>query len=177
MALAFVGLETKRSAQGRGRWLWRVRPVLLATLIAPLLLVVGSLQVATHPASPAFVPRDQAAVFECLAEQGLNGEVALAAYATSNALPAWAPLRVVAGIGTLSAQAGSLQHEVAAFYDQDTSEEERAEILNRYGIKVILWGPQERELGEFDPRTGQYLELFCSQGEYQAFRVVTPTLQ
>jgi len=173
-ALAFVGLETSRTSQGHGRWLWRARPVLLATLIAPLLLVAGSLQVATHPAPPAFVPSDQAAVFECLAEQGLDGEVALAAYATSNALPAWAPLRVVAGIGTLSAQADQLQHEVAAFYDRNTADEERVGILNRYEIRVVLWGPQERELGVFNPHTWLQLEPFCSQGEYQAFRVAAP---
>lgn len=177
MALTFVGLETNRSAQGCGRWLWRARPVLLATLIAPLLLMAGSFQVAMHPAPPAFVPRDQAAVFECLAEQGLDGEVALAAYATSNALPAWAPLRVVAGIGTLSAQAGQLQHEVAAFYHQDTTDEERVGILNRYGIRVVLWGPQERELGEFNPHTWRRLDLLCNQGEYQSFRVTAPNLQ
>ncbi len=174
MALAFVGLETSRTAQGRVRWLWRAWPVLLATLIAPLLLMAGSFQVAMHPAPPAFVPRDQAAVFECLAEQGMDGAVALAAYATSNALPAWTPLRVVAGIGTLSAQADQLHLETAAFYHQDTTEEERAEFLNRYGIQVVLWGPPERELGAFNPHTGQQLELLCSQGEYQAFRVAAP---
>ncbi len=176
-ALAFVGLEASRTSQGRGRWLWRVRPVLLTTLIAPLLLLAGSFQVAMHPAPPAFVPRDQAAVFECLAEQELRGEVALAAYATSNALPAWAPLRVVVGIGTLSVQADELQHKVAVFYDQDTTDEERAGILQSYDIRVVLWGPQERELGEFNPHNWRQLEALCSQGKYWSFRVVAPNLQ
>jgi hypothetical protein len=98
--------------------------------------------------------------------------VVLTAYDTGNALPAWAPLRVVIGHGPESANLGELSQQVDAFYSLGGTDATRLEFIAQLGVRYVFWGPAEHELGDWDPNQAAYLKPLHRAGEYAVFEVV-----
>ncbi len=149
-----------------------------ATLLlfpSTLFLLVGGAGVAAQPALPAFRPVEEISAFETLASASLPGEVVLAAYDTGNALPAWTSLRVVIGHGPESADLAELRPLVEGFYQTGTSDEQRLSLLQRFHVRYVFWGPEERLLGDWDPAQAGYLESLARAGGYQVFKVIQPS--
>jgi hypothetical protein len=46
---------------------------------------------------------------------------------------------------------------VTRFFKNDMSDTERQEILRKYGIKLVFWGPAEEKIGDFRPSNTDYL--------------------
>jgi len=168
VVLAIVGIEAFAKERAG-----LVRAV-LAALVLPtsLLLWVGGFQAAWSPAEPVFRPSEELAAFEQLATVAEEGEVVLAAYSTGNALPAWAPLRVVAGLGTESIGWPGLEMRIAGFYQSGTGDAERLALLSEFGVSYVFWGPEERALGDWWPASADYLRSVVEVGEYAVFEVL-----
>jgi hypothetical protein len=130
-----------------------------------LLLLAGGLMTAARPSEPVFQPAAQVSAFRFLAEHARPAEVVLAAYETGNALPAWAPLRVVIGHGPESVGLAELQPRVAAFFRIGSSDSERLTFLQEMDVKYIFWGPAERALGDWRPANAPYLRLVFQEEE------------
>lgn len=137
VALALRYVEGLRLASQR-------RGLLLFALAVPstALLWLGAVNTALHPAMPAFRPTDEAAWFETLRLQ--QDAIVLAAYDTGNALPAWAPVRVVIGHGPETVGLGELEQEVFEFYSEGTPDAERQAIMQNHHAEYVAWGPAER---------------------------------
>src|SRR5690606_21522996 len=123
----------------RGLWL-----LILTAAPSTLLLWGGALQVAAQPAMPACRPADEAALFQTL--RGQPGATVLAAYAGGNALPAWAPVRVVIGHGPETVGLEALEAQVRAFYQGEGTALERQAFLRQHAIAFVMWGPAEQQL-------------------------------
>ena len=93
----------------------------------------------------------------------------MASFETSNALPAWAPLRVVIGHGPESVGLADIQPRVQAFYTSAASDEERKQILKEQNVRYVFWGPLERQLGMWDPGVASYLRQVYEAGGFQIF--------
>jgi len=150
---------------------------LTTTLLFPstLLLLSGGLMAAAHPAQPIFQPLNEVTLFETLDTQARPGEIVLSDFQSGNALPAWAPLRVVIGHGPESANLASLQPRVKAFYQVQTSDAERLKFLQTYHVRYVFWGPDERSLGAWNPQDAAYLSLVLQAGEYEVYEVLADT--
>ena len=151
----------------------------LITLLAfptTLLLFAGGVLAALHPSLPVFQPASEAATFDSLASPSKAsmgfGPVVMSAYDTGNALPAWAPVRVVIGHGPESADLAELLPQVSAFYSQAITDSARMEMIRRLDIHFVLWGPGERALGDWDPRQAPYLHLIEENGDYAVLEVL-----
>ena len=82
------------------RWARGLKYAVGALALVPFGVVLAMLlQAALQPRPPVFLPRGETTAFQALAAQATSGDGVLAAYATGNALPAWAPVRVIAGLG------------------------------------------------------------------------------
>ena len=174
VALALVALEA---------WLEHpfIRPLwqkILVTLpfvfcfLTPLLLLAGGIQAASSRSEPVFRPASETRLFEKLAEHSKLGSVILSAYQTGNALPAWAPVRVVIGHGPESLHRYEIQQEVEAFYTHATPDEQRQDLIDRFDVHYVWWGPHERLLGSWNPVQAEYLKLVGEEGDYMLFEVV-----
>ncbi len=168
--LAALGLA------GRMRSTQRALATLLLIISLPsaLVLLGGGISMAISPGQPVFLPADQVEVIERLGERAEAGDVALASYATSNAIPAWAPLGVVAGHGPESANLELVLPRVEAFFDASTSESERAALLDEFGVDYVVWGPEERSLGSWRPEVSDLVRGVIKEGEHEVFEVITP---
>jgi hypothetical protein len=151
----------------------RTAAVLLGVTIIPaLILVVGGVMQTMKPGEPIFQPVERVSAYEFLKDYAEPDEVVLAAYATSNALPAWAPLRVVAGHGPESIGLQALSPSIERFFQGEADDEERITLLKNQKVRYIIWGPEEMDLSEsrsFNPAAAGYLSHIYTQGSYQIY--------
>lgn len=141
LVLAAMYLSTWEPS--RVRWArWTLSGLLLPTT---LLLVLGSVGVALRRQPPVFLPGDKVAAFRWLAEHAESGEVVLTDFASGNALPAWAPVRVVIGHGPESVGLEDLEPQVEAFLSGGLSTEEAWDLLARFQVRYVLAGPPAGE--------------------------------
>lgn len=125
---------------------------------------------AWHAGQPAFRPTAQVQLFDYLQGKASPGAVVLGAFDTCNALPAWAPVRVLVGHGPESIQKSELEPQIAAFYGSQTSDEQRKALIERFDIAYVFWGPAERTLGDWQPASSGYLRLVGQQGDYWLYQ-------
>ncbi|QYK50523.1 MAG: hypothetical protein KF701_08995 [Anaerolineales bacterium] len=163
VALALRGLEGLPAPRQR-------RSLLLFMLAVPstLLLWLGAMQTALNPAMPAFRAVDEVTWFETLREQ--QDAIVLAAYDTGNALPAWAPVRVVIGHGPETVGLNGLEQDVFAFYFRDTPDEQRKAILQAHGVDFVAWGPAERLNSGTASFADDFLRPYSVIGAYEFLR-------
>jgi len=124
-------------------------------------------------ARPPLVFRDvgEIAALDWLAGRVRPDDVVLAAYETGNYLPARVGARVFLGHGLETVDAAEKEALVTRFFDATTDDIWRQRLLARYGVDVVFWGPAERALGAFDPRTASCLrQVYAGQG-YAIFAV------
>lgn len=166
VALALRGIEGLPLAARRRAW-----PLLALAIPSTLLLWLGSLGVALQPGLPAFRPAYEVALFEHLRQR--PGARVLAAYAGSNALPAWAPVRVVIGHGPETIGLEQLEQEVLTFYRRDTPDVQRLAWLHAQDIDYVIWGPAERVHSRgWQPGETWYLHPEAVFGLYWLYRVL-----
>jgi len=135
-----------------------------------LLLVAGGIGSALSPHQPLFLPRDQVVAFELLSEYEVPGDVVLSGFDTGNALPAYAPVRVVIGHGPESVGLELLRPRVAEFYGPMSPQARRA-FLAEFNVAFVFWGPEERKLGKWRPGQESFLSLAVDVGGFQVYRV------
>ena len=160
-------VKNKLSPIRNPRELWLFSLAFPSTLI----LLLGSWQAAQNVELPVFRSDTETHAFVELGLIAQPGDVVLGSYQTSNALPAWAPLRVVAGHGPESVDLEHLLPKIQSVYQGRTSEDTRLEFLQKYGVKYIFWGPIESSLGSWEPTGEPYLDLVVNLGEYRIYRV------
>jgi hypothetical protein len=111
-------------------------------------------------------------LFEYLQAQAPPGAAVLAAYETSNPMPAWAPVRVLIGHGPESIHLAELKPQVEAFYTFGMTDQQRLELIRRFDVRYVFWGPAERALGDWSPSQAAYLQQVYQSGAYQLFQVI-----
>ena len=171
LAMASLELtENQPAAYSPRRRDWRWAPLWLA-FPSTLFLLAGGMLAAWKPSQPVFRPTAQVEVFSFLAANASREAVILAAFDTSNALPAWAPVRVLAGHGPESIHKSEIEPQIASFFDPRTDDNQRRALLERFGVAYVFWGPAERKLGDWAPASASYLSLVREQGDYALFQV------
>lgn len=167
------------AAFDRGAWAKRRRELWLFAMAFPstLILLLGAWQTSLTPIQPVFRPADEVAAFEQLRSIAPEDAVVLSAFQTGNALPAWAPLRVVLGHGSETPDAERLAERVRDFYRGRTADDPRRELLVKYQVDYVFWGPEEQLLGSWEPMDVAFLEQVVSIGEYQIYRVLPEAIK
>ncbi len=140
------------------------------SFISTITLFAGGLLTVQAKTSPLYQDADEVAMFDILEKSGEPGCLVVSSFSTGNALPAWAPMRVVIGHGPESAGLAVLQEQVKKFYNPQADDFWRREWLAQQGACYVFWGPAEQALGSWDPRQADYLDFMSQQGEYWLFK-------
>ncbi|MEM5775079.1 MAG: hypothetical protein AAGU05_08785 [Anaerolineaceae bacterium] len=141
------------------------------SLLTPVIILAGAFQAIRTPGQPIYQPEEQVIAFEYLGASAPAGSVVLAAYETSNALPAWAAVRVVAGLGPESVYFDSAVGDVNLFFSGNLSGESQTEMLRKYSVDYVFYGPQERRLGDWNPADSTYLQKVYERDGYAIYTV------
>jgi hypothetical protein len=152
-------------------WSKRLPLVFSLSFLSTLILLSGGSLVTLKPAVPIFRPADEIKAFGALSYKVTPGQVVLAAYDTSNALPAWVPVRTLIGHGPESIQLAQIRPEVERFYQSSTSDEERIKLIQQFHIDYVFDGPTEQALGDWKPESFSPLSLIYQQGAWKIYQV------
>jgi len=171
---AFDGARKKGVQKVRdSRELWLFSLALPSTLI----LFLGSLQAAQNVQPPVFRPDAEVSAFDQLRQIAAVGDVVLTSYETGNVLPAWVPIRVVAGHGPESVGLERLLPRIQAIYQGRTTDDTRLEFFQRYRVDYVFWGPNEQRFGSWIPGEEDYLEKVIDVVGYEVYRVSEEAIQ
>ena len=137
-----------------------------------LILLIGSISAARIQSRPIFRPVSEIQAFEYLTKNVLTKAVVLSSYDSGNNLPAWANHRVVLGHGPETRNRYEVENEILLFFSPEASDDFRDEIINKYNVNYIFWGPSERELGEWDPSRTEFLLETYNKNEFSIYRTL-----
>jgi len=165
--LANLFLESRQAiSRQQDYWRWLAGLIFPLAIPSSLLLILGGYQNVIFPNPPIFVPQRHAIGYEALNQiEDARDAMVLASYETSNELPAYAFVRVLSGHGPESPFGDVLSEEVRAFYQAQTAVGFRQDFLQRYGIQYVIWGDNERKLGNWQPLFEPYLiQVYENEG-------------
>ena len=137
-----------------------------------LFLLIGSISAARIQSRPIFRPNSEIQAFEYLAENVQIEAIILSSYDSGNNLPAWANHRVVLGLGPETSNRYEVEDEILLFFSPETNDDFRDNIINKYNVDYIFWGPSERELGDWNPIGTEFLQETYNKDGYAIYRTL-----
>jgi hypothetical protein len=152
------------------RWL----PVAYVALVSlsNLLLVAGNLGPISRRDIPIYHPSAEATALAWLADHSQPDEIVLASFEVGNVVPALTDLRVFAGHGPETLHNVEKKDAIHRFFQPETDDQWRQSLLRDYALDYVFYGPQEREVGDWDPATAPYLRpIYAGQG-YTIYQVI-----
>jgi hypothetical protein len=169
VALAMIGLMSLNE-----KWPgWKINlssyTLTVISLFSTTFILTAGILAILKPGLPVLRPSEEVMAFENLSKIANRDDVILSSYETGNALPAWVNVRVVIGHGPESANLEVLRSQVANFYQQPNNLAEIMIFLRTNHIHFVFWGPEERELGEWNPVYANFLTLVYHSKNYAIF--------
>jgi len=142
-----------------------------SSFLATLLLFSGSINAGLSPNSQSFISSDEVTAFRALPLNSTSKSVVLASFDTSNALPAWANFETLTGHGPESINFNVINPKVEQFFVNATSDQDRLDLIHTFNIAYVIWGPNEKKLGHWDPNNANFLSKIYENAEYSVFKV------
>ena len=145
-----------------------------AGFLATIIFFTGALFTVMSPSSPLFIPKAETDAFQYLGRVVAKSDVLLADFRISNELPAWIPVRVIVGLGPESIQAASLTPRIDDFFSSTGADEARQALLSEFGVKFVVFGPDEQKVQNWQPDQSTFLKLAYQNASYKVYRVNNP---
>ncbi len=177
--LAGVGLAEGLLPQPEGdrpaRWRWLALALVPALMAMSNLYMTTGLTMAAAMRPPAmFWDAGLLAGVDWLGQSSTWDETVLSSFEVGSLIPARIGHRVVLGHGIETKDPEEKQRATDRFFAAATSDDERRELLTRYGIAYIFYSPFERKLGDFDPAQADYLTQVYTNPNVSIYRVTPP---
>ncbi|MBN1811549.1 MAG: hypothetical protein JXA14_06920 [Anaerolineae bacterium] len=167
------GLLPLCSRRMRIRWCWLGMALIVALAPMSNLYLTASLTWAATADEPSmFRSADLLAAVDWLGENSAWEETVLSGFNTGNLIPARIGHRVVLGHWMETVDYAEKRAAVARFYEAQTSDAQRQELLEMWGVAYVFHGAEERALGDFDPAATSWLEPAFRSGEVAVYRVL-----
>lgn len=167
IVLAFYALDTQEEVKR----FYQKPTLFLIGFLSTFFIWVGGVTSVLNPTEPLFRPAAEIAFFEKIGEHVDKDSLLLASFKTSNALPAWVSARVLIGHGPESINLENIRPQVQSFY-AGCSPETNQEFIQEFGINYVIWGADERLLGDWHPQEAKYLSLILEFEGYHLFEVI-----
>ena len=153
--------------------LWRINEIVAVLSVLPAcILILGGVTAVMNISTPLYRPALEVEAFDWLRENGKPEAIVLAAYETSNPLPAWTPQRCLVGHGPESVNLDEMNVHVKVFFSDSGTDEARRDLISEFDIAYVVWGPDEKALGDWKPGSAAYLISEFMNSEYEVFRVL-----
>ena len=150
--------------------------LILVIALTNVLLWFGSIATIAARIEPVFRPGWEMSAARWFQSTPAS-PVVLASYDTGNLLPACALVRSFTGHGSETVNSEEKTSLVAQFFRTETSDAWRAELLSRYSVDYVYYGPREKRLGAIDLKRLPYLTPVYDNGQVQILRVDTSALR
>jgi uncharacterized membrane protein len=121
---------------------------------------------------PLFRPESEFEAMTWLQEHTEPGDVVLAGYRTGSYLPFGSGATVIVGNRYESGNFDQKRQEAARFYEEETTDEWRQQLLADNQVRYVFVGPEERRLGAVNPFGEGYLRSAYDNGEVVIYLVL-----
>ena len=173
-AFRWLAARPRYSAAGLER-LAIVAFLVFMSLSNVYILASTSVTAALQQPYPLFRSRAEMDAVSWLRANTIRNQIVLGAYETGNYVAAHAGNRVVLGHWAETVDWQTKFDEVTAFYRAATGDARRCDLLARYRVNYVWFGPRERELDGFEPMQSSCLQLLFANSEVEVFRVLGQT--
>jgi hypothetical protein len=146
--------------------------LLAATFPSNSFLLASAGLVAWQHQPPFFYLRAENAAIDWLGAHTRWTDTVLAAFPVGNYIPARIGHRVFWGHWIETVDYEGKKQLAEAFFQAETDDAVRRELLQTWGIAYLFYGPQERALGDFNPEDKPYLMKTFSNSKVSIYRVV-----
>jgi hypothetical protein len=167
VVLAMIYIEEKFSSH---RWI--IRSWSAAAFLASLLFFTGAVFTAAKPADPLFSAASEIEAFNALKQTVVKNDVVLSSFDISNDLPAWLPVRTIVGHGPESINASILTPQVEKFFKDSTPDNDRLTLIDEFGIKYIILGPDDQTSTSWNPQQSDFTQLIYQNSNYKIFQIL-----
>ena len=169
-----AALRLPQALQGRPAVLAAAGLTIVVCCLSGVNLVLSYCHEAARIEDPTYLPEDEVAAIEWMDREVPREALVLSAYPTGNYIPRLSGQRVFLGEDKLTEAAPSRTDDVAGFFQPQWSDQERLDLLRRFGVNYVFHGPAERRVGDYDPSGAPFLQTVHTVGSVQIYRVVDP---
>lgn len=120
---------------------------------------------------PYYLYRDEVAAMEWLAEHAPADAIVLSSLDTGQYLPALSGRRAFLAHWAQTVDFFQKREMVKLYFSETTLEDQRIEITQRYNIRYVFYGEQERALGSYDLGGSPYLQKVFSSRKVSVYKV------
>ncbi len=120
---------------------------------------------------PYYLHRDEVAALEWLEANTSPDDVVLSGLEVGQYIPSVSGNRAFLAHWTMTARFYDKQDRVAAFFNPSTPDEQRRDTLCRFGVRYVLYGVKERELGALPAEQLPYLQPVFRMPQATLYRV------
>jgi len=156
------------------RWItsrFMLELVLTLAILSNIVLVTAHIRGCVTRDEGLFHPADRLAAIHWLERHTAPADTVLASLESGRFIPALSGHRTFIGHWCETTDFDTKARELATFFDFATSDGWRRSFLERYNIAFLLYGPEEKALGGFDPEGAPYFAECYRQGRYAVYRV------
>lgn len=171
-ATGFIWLVEHTAAPKRWSRLLTLSLWLVMSLTNILLLGVSLLTLPQRP-TQLFLTGAEVEAARWLAGH-THAEVVLAAYETGNFLPTQATVRVFVGHGPETVNSDQKRDQARQFFTGAVDESWRVDLLRRFNIAYVFYGPNEKAAGDFDPAAAPYLTEIYGNSTVKIYKTRLP---
>lgn len=145
--------------------------VISLSSIAPVLVMMVMSIGVLKPAEPVYRHTDEITMVYALEKHVSPGDVVLTDYQTANSLPAWVPVRVIAGHGPESVNLSQSLSEVNDFFSGEKDIQWQSDFLQRNRVRYIVVSPEMTGKADWQPVKNLPVKKIYDFREYRVYRV------
>ncbi|MDW8068661.1 MAG: hypothetical protein RML46_07100 [Anaerolineae bacterium] len=161
------------SGKAAGGGVRKIVPALLLLVVIPTnlyLLAWRFVDLARHR-PPYYLHRDEVAALRWLEANTSPDDVVLSGLDVGQYIPSVSGNRAFLAHWTMTVRFYEKQDRVAAFFNPSTPDEGRRDTLCRFGVRYVLYGTEERALGEIPVDGLPYLQVVFRTPQAIVYRV------
>jgi hypothetical protein len=121
--------------------------------------------------NPFYLRKTEVAALDYLESQVKSKDVVLASLDIGQFVPALTGARSFLGHWAQTLDYYGKEKLVNTFFDPATADADRENTLRQYHISYVFYGPEEIELGSFDPASASYLTEVYNEGDTKVYKV------
>lgn len=140
-------------------------------ILSSLLFLIGCIFTTMQLSTPIFRPIEEVKVFDFISDNYPRDTVVLAAHDTSNALPAWAPVKTIIGHGPESMKLAELKPSVDRFFENRMKIDDVRNFIRVFNIRLVLLTPKEATFNPIEGEKGEIFKEVFTIGAYKLLEV------
>jgi len=121
---------------------------------------------------PTYLPRAEVESLEWMAKELPRDAVVFSTLATGNYIPRLGGQRVFIGEDKLTEDLDGHEADVEGFFQPGWSDQKRMDLLRKFGVDYVFYGPAERKVGDYDVPRAPFLQRVHEMEGVGVYRVV-----